>query len=232
MTLLVKLSDLQTAARQRADMVNNNFVTDAELVTYINSSMQAFYDMLIDSIEDYNISQYAFTVASGNTQALPTDFYKMRGLDDTTDPNNLKTVRKFNWNERNEFSLRQIALVYDTHSDVTYRINGSNLMFEPPANAQKPYNLWYYPLPALLVNPTDTFDSINGWHEYVVLDVAAKCLDKEESDSSAVKAERNMHTQRIQNMKQSRDEGLPEKISRVRNRRRNRISPYGGDFSP
>jgi hypothetical protein len=234
MTLTVTLSDLQTAVRSRADMIGSKFVTDPELVVFINSSMQTFYDMLIDAIEDYNVSTSNFTLTSSDNgvKALPTDFYKLRGLDDITDTDNPRTVRKFNWNERNEFSLRQIALVYDTHSDVMYRINGSNLIFEPPANAAKPYKLWYYPLPTLLVNPGDTFDSINGWHEFVVLDAAIKCLDKEESDSSSLKQERQMHIQRINNMKQSRDEGLPEKISRVRNRRRNRLAPFGGDFWP
>ena len=222
------LLQLRTKTRERADQVNSQFVTDSELNGYINYSYKEFYDLLVDAVEDYNLSSNSFTISSGNTQSLPTDFYKLRGLDDMSDPNNPRTVRKFNWNERNDYNPYVLARlpIYDEFSDVCYRITGNNITIEPPDNAARPYKLWYVPAPADLSLDADVATGINGWLEYVILDAAIKCLVKEESDIRPLSALKANILERINNMKNSRDQGLPEKISRVRNRRRRGFSPY------
>lgn len=209
------LLQLRTRARERADQVNSTFVTDSELTGYINSSYQEFYDLLTNSVEDYNISTSSFTIASGNTQAAPSDFYKVRGIDDMTDPDYPTIVKRFNWNERNDYNRRSdIAWKY---SPVEYRIVGSNLMFLPASQAQRPYKLWYVPICTLLVADGDTAAGINGWLEYVVIDAAIKMLIKEESDTKVLFRAKKEIIDRIEAMSIKRDQSLPEKISRVRN---------------
>lgn len=208
------LLQLRTKARERADMVNSSFVTDAELTGYVDSSYKEFYDLLTNSVEDYNISNFAFSITSGNTQALPTDCYKLRGVDDLIDPQNPRTVYKYNFNERNEYSSRyELSL---QRSPVEYRIVGNNLTFLPANLALRPYQLWYVPIAPALAADGDIAQAINGWLEYVVVDAAIKMLIKEESDTKVLYRVKQDLTDRIQAMVIKRDQSLPEKISRVR----------------
>ena len=41
--------ELRTEVRQRADMVNSDFVTDNEINRYLNESISELYDMLISA---------------------------------------------------------------------------------------------------------------------------------------------------------------------------------------
>lgn len=216
------LAQLRTRAREKADMVNSTFVTDSELNGYINSSYQEFYDLLTNSVEDYNITVTNFTVASGNTQALPSDFYKVRGIDDMTDSANPTPVRKYNFNERNDYTVQYGFS--DRFSPVKYRIIGDNFYFLPAELAPRPYRLWYVPICPSLVNDSDTAKGINGWLEYVFTDAAIKCLNKEESDTKVLYRAKKDLIDRIEAMRINRDQALPEKISRIRNK--NRLSNY------
>jgi hypothetical protein len=111
-------------------------------------------------------------------------------------------------------------------SDVTYRVVGTNLQFMPSERAARSYIHYYIPIAATLAADGDVAQSINGWLEYVVVDAAIKCLMKEESDARPLLAIKKAMLERIETMRRDRDQGLPEKISRVRTRRRNR---YGVD---
>lgn len=227
------LAQLRTRVRERADMVNSQFVTDSELNGYINYSYKALYDLLVEAAEDYHLHSQTFTITSGNTHALPADFYKLRGVDDLSNTSAPKSIRKFNWNERNDYITDSllVANVWD-FSDVVYRVVGSNLTFEPASNAQKTYRLWYVPVLATLSADSDTADGVQGWLEYVIVDSAIKCLIKEESDIAPLLAIKQEITERITRMRHNRDQALPEKISRVRNRRLAGFYGYGGGYEP
>lgn len=58
-----------------------------------------------------------------------------------------------------------------------------------------------------------TFDGISGWEEYVVLDAAIKGVVKEESDPSALMAEKEAMRQRIMATAMGRDASLPSRVS-------------------
>lgn len=228
----VTLLQLRTDVRQRADMVNSTFCTDAEINGYINKSYKEFFDLLVDAVEDYSLTTESFTLtdAALGVHALPAGFYKLRGLDDLTNSDYPRSVRRYNWNERNDFNTYQTVVSPYKFSNVMYRVVGANLLLLPPQNAAKPYKLWYVAIPADLSGDSDSFEAINGWDQYVVLDAAIKCLLKEESDVSGLLGERSKIIARIQDMKNSRDDGLPEKISRVRNPRGANRYPFNGDF--
>jgi len=55
----------------------------------------------------------------------------------------------------------------------------------------------------------------NGWEEYVVVDAAIKCLNKEESDTSILFARKQALIDRIENMAANRDSGEPEQVTDV-----------------
>lgn len=210
MSNTVTLSQLRTRCRERADMENSEFISDSELNSYINGSFAELYDLLVSKFEDYYTTSTTFTIASGNTESLPSDFYKLRGVDFKIDANNWITVRKFNFAERNVLnnSLRRVG-----NRQLQYRIVGSTLYIEPEDNAPGDYKLWYTPIYTPLSSDSDTVDGVNGWEEYIVIDAAIKMLAKEESSTTGLEREKAAMTRRIEAMAQNRDSGEPESIT-------------------
>ena len=51
------------------------------------------------------------------------------------------------------------------------------------------FRLWYHPVAVTLTLAQDTYDDINGYVEYIIIDAANKMLQKEESDVSVLAAQ-------------------------------------------
>ena len=206
--MILTLAQIRTQARQRADMEGSNFVPDTELTSYVNASIAELYDILVSRFEDYYILDTTATVTSGSDSfALPASFYKLKGLDFDIGGGQYETVRAFQFIERNEN--------YNAGTSSTlmrYRILGGNIKLSPLSEAAGNYKLWYIPRFTALVLDSDSFDGINGWNEYVIVDCAIKMLNKEESDSSAFVAQKKALLDRIEAMASDRDAGEPQSI--------------------
>lgn len=211
------LSSLRTRVRDRADMKNSNFVEDSELNQYINSSYQELYDILVSSFEDYyTLPVVPFTIASGsNYYDLPSDFYKLRGVDSSLDGSNFYTMQPFDFANRNNFT-QGLGVLTNGNYRKQYRVVGSRLYFTPEDDASGDYRMWYIPSTTVLSADSSTLDGINGWEEYIVVDAARKCLAKEESDTRMLIAEKEALRQRIINMAARRDAGMPKSITDIR----------------
>lgn len=147
------LQQLRLAAQQRADMVGSDFVTDAEWSTYINDSLYALYDALIAAqpIGYYStLPPYSFTT-DGTSQyyALPSDFYKLQGVDLalSSAQNGFVTLKPFNFAERNRFGMLggSMASIGSVWSALRYRLLGNNLQLTPVAQAGQTVQVWYVP---------------------------------------------------------------------------------------
>ena len=57
--------DIVTKARQKTDMVGNNFVTDTELLAWVNDSLAELYEIIVMDYEDYNVTRAAATITTG-----------------------------------------------------------------------------------------------------------------------------------------------------------------------
>ena len=79
----INLEQLRVACRQRADMVNSTFITDAELNSYINASYFELYDLLVQKYgNDYYVQEYYFNLVGNQSRYdLPEDFFKLLGVD-------------------------------------------------------------------------------------------------------------------------------------------------------
>jgi hypothetical protein len=216
----VTLLSLRTQARELSDMVNSTFVSDSEFNNYLDQSYAELYDILVSRFEDYYTkAPLQFTIPSGsNTFTLPSDFYKMRGLDLSSSGNvgidDWITVRPFNFQERN----RRNTIVRRNlvgQLNISYRMIGNTIYVLPEDQANALYRLWYVPTRTKLVLDTDTMDSVDGWHMYIVVDAAIKALNKEESDVSVLMAQKQALLVRIQAMASNRDAGEPERIADV-----------------
>jgi hypothetical protein len=218
MASTVTMGDLVTQVRQRADMENSQFVSSAELYGYINSAAQDLYDILTYKMEDYyTISASVVTDGVGDTFALPSNFYKLVGVDYSL-AGMIQPMEKFNFQDRNNYRYNAQLL--------RYRIIKDSIVFKPTPSAQT-ITIWYVPAFTKMDEAEDTFDGINGWEDLVVVDAAIKCLMKEESDVSGLLAEKAQLMDRIEKVANNRDMGKPEVVNDVTRARMNYEFYYG-----
>ena len=179
----VTIATLMSRSRQRADMEDNDFVQDAELVDYINSGIAELHDILVQEYgQDYYVSYKEFNTAadkdtypindSTSTENINiSDFYKLRGVDAKINGNEWFTILPFNFNERNLYqSFGSWSLLGLTN--VRYRMVGGNVVFTPMPDGVTPVKIWYIPQASQFSSSTDSstkYDDINGYSDYVVV---------------------------------------------------------------
>ena len=218
MSNTITLAELKTQARERADMENSSFISDSELTTYINQSYADLYGILVTRYEDYFTIETTSTVTSGNdTITLPTDFFKLRGLDLALDNslNNFTVVTRADWNNRNQRDSNNSRLLRGQFN-VSYRIIKDEIKLTPSLNAAGTYRLYYIPIYTPLVNDTDTPEtsiSNQSWHEYIIVDAAIKMLEKEESNTKHLERQLMKLEERIERAAANRDVHQPETVS-------------------
>lgn len=214
MTLL----ELQTAVRQRSDMVNSTFISDAELTSYINQSYFELYDILVTAYGNnyYAAIPYQFqTVYNVSFYDLPEDFYKMLGVDlqiTPSSPASWVTLKPFNFIERNRYSVPNFQSFYGV-TNLRYRIQANQLWLNPVPSANQYIQLWYVPKMTSLSAPTDVVQGVSGWTEYIICDAAIKCMQKEESDVSVLMNQKMMLLTRISAAAENRDAGSPATVA-------------------
>lgn len=214
--MIVTLAQFRDRARQRSDMETSDFVEDSELTGYVNASLAELYDLLVSAYgEDYFLADaFTITTASATSDyALPPDFYKMRGLDCKINNSDWFSLRPFNFNERNGNQDTQWGMIGGPN--IRYRIMGSNLKLSPLPDGAYTLQLWYVPTAPVLASDSDSFDDVNGFGEYVIVDAAIKMLQKEESDVSVLMAQKQALKRRLEEMANNRDAGQPMSVSDV-----------------
>lgn len=215
----VTFGELKERSRQRADMVGSQFVDNAELEAFVNESVTDLYDLLITSYdEDYFLTSQDITLVNGQEDyALPSDFYKLRGVDLVESEKNISTLKPFNFQERNRYKN---ALVFDYSFDSIsgsrYRIMGNKIRLTPIPDSSKTLRLWYNPVFEDMISDFDTFNGVNGYEELVIVLTAIKMLTKEESDTSALERRYANLWKRVMETAPNRDAGMPESVQDVR----------------
>lgn len=216
MATTMTLAELRTATRQRADMINSQFISDSELNSYVNQSYFELYDLLVQKYGDdyYVASPYVFTTDGvNNFFSLPSDFYKLLGVDLALSNTNdsFVTIRPFNFGDRNRYAVPNFQSFYGV-TNLRYRLKANQLWLTPIPGANQKIQIWYVPRLSTLIIDTDTCDGISGWTEYIIIDAAIKCLQKEESDVSVLLAQKAAMIQRIQNAAENRDAANPSTV--------------------
>lgn len=216
----LSLGQIRLMAQQRCDMVNSNFITMPEWNTYINQSYFELYDLLITLYEDYYLaSPYTITTDGLNSQfALPSDFYKLLGVDLglAGSTNGFVTIKKFDFIARNRYVYPNITSTFLGVFNLAYRVMGSNIMFIPMPQAGQYIRIWYIPKLTQLLADTDIARGVSGWTEYLIVDAAIKAMQKEESDVQVLQAQKVALVKRIEDSAMNRDAGQPDTISDTR----------------
>lgn len=227
MATTMTLLQLRDAVRQRSDMVNSTFVSDAELNSYINQSAFEFYDLLITVYENYFMAppiqfqtdgSMQFALPDGVLYSAAPKFYKLMGVDLGLAQNNNAwlTLKRFDFIERNKYIYPQLTSNYLGVFNLRYEVVGGNLMFIPTPSAGQYIRVWYIPVFQTLTSDSDTLDGISGWTEYVICDGSIKCGQKEETDVSVLMAQKQALLKRIEEAASNRDIALPARVSDTR----------------
>ena len=215
----VTLAQIKSRARQKADMENSNFIEDPELLNYVNEAYYTWYDIIVAAFEDYYLSatptEFSLTTSDEGVFDLPADFYKLAGLDKAIDTgsNRFYTLRKTPWRgrTRTEDTFPRYGLV----PTVSYRIFANKIQMTPMDAATGTYHLWYIPTAVPFVDDGDSIDTFNGFENLLIIDVAIKMLNKEETDPSLLLLERQRLTEAINQMRIDRDINNGERIEEV-----------------
>lgn len=199
------LTNLLADVYGRVAMTGTTFVTSAEATEMINQSITELYDLLVGARgPDYYESTKSFTTVAGQSEypfasmspAL-TDFYQLI-LAECTVGGVTSPMREFN-------RLEHGGLLWNS-------VQGGQVV-----------KLYYVPACPRLVSGSDTFDGINGWEEYVVVDVAAKMLEKSDEDAGPLYKRKAELARRIELLAPDRDNSAPERMRSFRDTRH----PYG-----
>ena len=214
------LAQLITRVRQRADMVGSTFVSDSEVVDYINVAMAEIHDLLVDKYEDYFVSSTTYTLPADNPGTLPSDFYKALGVDFLSGGLTYRMMR-FTFQERNMYNAP--AIVASRIADTRYAIQGNQIKFIPSPSTSGTVTLIYVP-ESQQFSAGSTSDTIvskappiaKGYEEYLVVDAAIKCLMKEESNTQPHMIYKEQLRKRLEAASANRDAGESSKITDVR----------------
>lgn len=186
MAYRVTLRQLMTRARQRSNDNSSQFVTDGELADMVSQSYAEFYDLVRGSTfggQYYRSVANVTTVAGTASYALPADFCAVISVDifvvpGATDVGSaVRSATRFQEEQRNMFRFWPTG-GWTQISPIFYDLQGPNITFIPLPQAAHSVNINYVPIAAALVDGGDAIDSINGWDEWIVLDVAIKLLQK------------------------------------------------------
>lgn len=206
----INLGYLRYQARLRADMLKSNFVTNDEWNIEINQSALELYGLLVQKYgEDYFLAPLQVFFSSGQQfYPLPngTNFINVGGMPNPsgtpaaacfkvhkmevnsfgaqiTNVNGWVPMSRCNAADLDKYNLLLGAtsnFVAGQYCQFQYREMGTNVAIIP-VNSSQAFRLWYVPLAPQLLQDTDMLPySYSGWHEYVVVDAAAKTLAKKQ----------------------------------------------------
>ncbi len=210
------VEDLMLKVRQRTDQETSSFISDAELMDYIDGSFADFYDQITGLYEQYNLT-YATIVTTQDTQIynLPANFYKAQGIETSVSGGRKVSLNRFEWADRNN-AVDDYGQVSDVGTNIEYNIMGNTIMFNPQPQPGLEVTVWYTPVAPKLISKSQIVDGVNGWEELIIADACIKVYEKQEADPGVFQAQKKRMIERMQEMGQNRDAVKPRKVSDAR----------------
>jgi hypothetical protein len=108
---LASLGNLRAQAQQRSDLEASQHITTAEWNQYISQSYKRLYDKLVAAYGSnyYVQTPYQFTISGQTLYSLPSDFYKLLGVDlqYSASPTGWVTLKRLEFIDRNKYNWLQ-----------------------------------------------------------------------------------------------------------------------------
>lgn len=209
MAYTVNISDLITQVRDYSDMVNTQFVTDTEILVYLDRAYRDMYIRIVEQNSAFFQIQATFPIVSGqNTYALPANFYKLCGIDLNLDSQNTITISNININERN--MLKSVYSSICLSRGWRYLITGQSIVFSPAPDVSAGYTVWYVPDPVPIISTAQTLTlTPSTIVDYMTICATIKCLQKEQTDWTEMGVERDRMAEQIIRACASQDDSFP-----------------------
>ncbi len=221
--IAVSADELEQRVRERADMVDSQFVTSAEVQRFLESAWQELYSILVASGEDLFIrrariiSVAADPLVTENGDLLVTengDVIIVGGVIAASSYINLppqlkalRLIRHADGTRLRKSTLNDVELFASTRPSkpIYYRpdMDPANtylrLELLPTPDRSYEFDVFYVPALSLGEFLSSSYASIpvRGWDEYIVLTGAAKARSKEEADIGDLMKEREILIERI-----------------------------------
>lgn len=173
------VADLIDTVRQLTDNENTQFVTDTEILKYLNTANTDLYNTVVKQEEDYFIIYENISINAEYIN-LPATCYKLCGIDIYHDGDTI-SLKKIKMADRNRYKnySNRIAI-----TDYKYIIQGNKLRILPAPTTSYSGVIYYIPYPVDLTID-GTFDlPLSMWEEYLTHYAAVKILDKDEQSST------------------------------------------------
>jgi hypothetical protein len=238
--MATQLSDIITLTRQRSNMENNFFVTDAELTTYINNSLAELDGIMATEYDEYRLSSFQAILPNdgvSNVISIPSTLFKLRGVDYVNTGQGgppYYTLYQFQFPERNRDN-NTLGNIMSPWGKVrlSYRLADVGIIIQPQNVAGGTFQVWFTPKYVPLVQLTDTLTiqmDTQAWVEYAVVDCAIKIMNKQGLDPSSFMAEKGGLKARIIAEAKNRDSSGPKRVANVRYQNDDLVLPYMYDI--
>jgi hypothetical protein len=219
----VALQEIRNRVMQRANLEGSvQALTPSELTDMINVSLANWYDLvrLTTFAGQYYRKKSTFTVApntgvggSSTLYPLPYNFLSLLSGDVSTGSGRPWSLRPYQEEERNSLNYPAITTGWFGPL-VWYQLQDTNINFLAVPNSTYTVTLNYTPVAPKLAQPEDSFDSVNGWEEYVVIKSAIKALFKygRYDGIAALRPDLEEERARIKDVAAERDQGQAEVV--------------------
>lgn len=213
--------DLQTYARQRIGIEQNQAIQDTELQMYLNMSLGSLDSILTTIYEDYRLTKFLAVIGGNNTIPLPSDFQKLRAVDFGA-PGAWVTIYLYGLQERNRFNnpIGNMFAPYGNQAARKIRVMDRKIYVEPENIASGQYQIWYTPKYQQLVLPTDplpTAMDTEGFIEYAVASTGVKVFSKLLLDATSFMQEVKYYEDMVRNGAKNRMSNGPKCVQNIRN---------------
>lgn len=226
------LSQLRTLVRQHADIENDGAHTsDAEIDSYINTSTAFLYSLLTDGTDGSLFAKNAgvLTKIGDNAYQLPGDFSQLIDVSVKTGATYINSVAA----DPQDYAQLTLAnsTSYSTQHYLQWNVaqgRGELFIFPTPTSTDDVAVRYVPEAPALSLD-ADTLNFPSFWYQWVVLDSAIQCTNKEESNPQALHLEREKVERRIRDHIRSMAISTVKTIRKIRQTRHRATPPinYG-----
>lgn len=208
--IVVTRDQLRSRIRSRCDQAGSTFIGDTELDEMMNAAYAHLVDELYDviDVEAFVSSVDDTTVAGTDVYTLSpnggpsledNDLYRIAGVD-VQFQGKWRSIGRWKFTSRN--ALNDVS-GWSGPGDTFYKLHGHNqadgetrIRFYPTPQGVHSFRVWYMPI-AFTIDATTPMLALNGWDEFVVCDVCAMILEKEESEAGPFTARRDRALRRV-----------------------------------
>lgn len=226
---MATLLEIRDRCYQRADRINETQrYPNSEVDQYINDSYKELWAILVRHSLIIPEAQDTITADGSSSYDAPSDWFATLTVWRQEGSDQYYRLKRHNGRNRpfgTASTTTGSAYSYRTINESTSGVLSKQIELYPLPQTGT-YIHVYVPIPATLALDADSLDSVLGWDEYIVNDVAIKMLLRENSEVGQFMQIKSLVLQRI------RDEAEMQEMTEAYNIEdtRTRFTPDPGDY--